>query len=342
MTKIKLLETERDLWADYISEAPDSVSYHQIGWKEIIEKSFGHKTYYLMAVGGKKIKGVLPLAHLRSRLFGNFLVSLPFLNYAGIIADNENIAGRLLKYGIGLAEQLGVEFMELRHLGHKLPLVSTKTHKVTMVLDLDRDTASQWKAFNAKLRNQIRKAEKSGLRIRIGGSEEVREFYNVFCRNMRDLGTPVYGVTFFENVLDRLSESARIFRVTTEDMTIAAGICVWFKDTLEMPWASSLKTYRRFCPNNLLYWEAIKFAIENGFRRFDFGRSTPGEGTYKFKEQWGAKPTQLYWQYWSRNGSAVADLSPKNPRFSLAIRTWQKLPVSLTKILGPKIVRSIP
>jgi FemAB-related protein (PEP-CTERM system-associated) len=339
---VKLLKDEKELWESYVWRNVQATNYHQLGWQEVIKKSFGHKTYYLMAITEETVKGILPLVHMRSRLFGNFLVSVPFFNYGGIVADNPEVAQELVSGAVDIARELRADYIEFRHLYNKLPIGQTREHKVTMILDLKGDVDSQWKAFNAKLRNQIRKAEKSGLRIYIGGLEALPGFYETFARNMRDLGTPVYSRDFFENILATFPQNTRIFSIIFEEKVIASGVASWFKDTFEVPWASSIRDYRALCPNNLLYWEAIKFAIEKGFKKFDFGRSTPGEGTYKFKEQWGATPVQLHWQYWMRDGQTLPELNPKNPRYHLAISIWQRLPVALTKVLGPWIVRNIP
>jgi FemAB-related protein (PEP-CTERM system-associated) len=167
-------------------------------------------------------------------------------------------------------------------------------------------------------------------------------FYEVFCRNMRDLGTPVYGKSFFRNILETFPDTTRIISVMLENKTVASGILTWFKDSLEVPWASSISDHREKCPNNLLYWEAIRFAIRNGSRKFDFGRSTPGEGTYRFKKQWGALPYPLYWQYLLKDGKQLPELNPKNPKYEMAIKVWQRLPLVVTNLLGPRIVKNIP
>jgi lipid II:glycine glycyltransferase (peptidoglycan interpeptide bridge formation enzyme) len=143
-------------------------------------------------------------------------------------------------------------------------------------------------------------------------------------------------------VLETFPENSCIMSIKLDEKTVASGILLWFRDTLEVPWASSISDYREKCPNNLLYWEAIKFAVGKKLARFDFGRSTPGEGTFRFKKQWGAQPVQLYWQYLLEEGKKLPQLNPDNPRYRLAIKVWQKLPVSLTKMLGPRIVRNIP
>jgi FemAB-related protein (PEP-CTERM system-associated) len=167
-------------------------------------------------------------------------------------------------------------------------------------------------------------------------------FYEVFCRNMRDLGTPVYGRSFFQNILETFPDATCIISVMLESKTVASGILTWFRDTLEVPWASSVADYREMCPNNLLYWEAIRYAIRNGARKFDFGRSTPGEGTFRFKKQWGANPAQLLWQYLLEQGKEVPELNPANPKYRLAIKIWQQLPLAVANVLGPRIVKNIP
>ena len=159
---------------------------------------------------------------------------------------------------------------------------------------------------------------------------------------MRDLGTPVYSKVLFSNVLQTFPDTTRIFAVFHEERMVAAGISLWFRGRIEVPWASSIKDYKVLCPNHMLYWQAIQFAIENGFREFDFGRSTPGEGTYNFKKQWGALPTLLNWQYLMDEEGIMPDLNPGNRKYQAAIRIWRRLPISITKMLGPLIVRNIP
>lgn len=330
-------------WDTFISEMPDSTNYHQLAWKGVIENSFGHKAYYLSACSDDgNIQGILPLIHMQSRLFGSFLVSVPFVNYGGLVSKSQQAADALLAKAEELRVNLHAGHVELRHVDTRIPGLPTKEHKVTMVLELQDDVDSQWKTFNPKLRNQIRKAEKNGLTAVVGGIELLDGFYEVFCRNMRDLGTPVYGKSFFENVLADFPDSIKIITVLHQGKVIASGIASWFRNTIEIPWASSNKDFKALCPNNLLYWEAIRFSIGGKFQRFDFGRSTPGEGTYKFKEQWGARPVQLGWQYLLDGDQALPELNPHNPKYQLAIKMWQKLPVGITRLLGPLIVRNIP
>jgi FemAB-related protein (PEP-CTERM system-associated) len=330
-------------WDAFVDSHPEATNYHRSGWKRVVEKSFGHEGIYLTArADDGSVQGVLPLVHIKSPLFGNVIVSVPFFNYGGLLCNGIEAEEALLAEAEIIKRTLGVDHLELRHLGRSSPGLVTKNHKVTMILDLASDEEVQWQGFNAKVRNQVRKAQKGGLEIRIGGFDLLDGFYEVFCRNMRDLGTPVYAKKFFRNILRVFPDHTRILSVFLHGDVIASGVLTWHRDSLEVPWASSIRDYRDLCPNNLLYWEAIRFAIGMGIKKFDFGRSTPDEGTYRFKKQWGARPVQLYWQYLLGNAKHVPEVSPANPRYRLAIKIWQNLPVGVTKLIGPSIVRSIP
>jgi FemAB-related protein (PEP-CTERM system-associated) len=211
-----------------------------------------------------------------------------------------------------------------------------------MLLPLASGIDAQWKQLNPKVRNQIRKAGKSGLTVQVGGKDLLPTFYAMFARNMRDLGTPVYGRVFFESILEVFPLHTRIFVVKYRETPVAAGLSTIFRETMEVPWAGSLVEYRSMCPNMLLYWEAIQFGIQRRMKTFDFGRSTPGEGTYRFKAQWGAKAYPLVWEYWTKDGGPLPNISPTNAKFSLAIKLWKKLPLAVANLLGPTIVRAIP
>lgn len=341
--RIKTVESWDGEWDVYVRSRESATPYHCLGWKEVFARSFAHPCYYLAAIDDNgKWQGILPLIHMRSRIFGNFLVSLPFVNYGGLLCDNETAATLLLDAAMKLRRSCGATHVELRHIAKRPGNLPTRQHKVTMILDLAGSSDGQWKAFDPKLRNQIRKAQKSGLEFSRGHIELLDGFYDVFARNMRDLGTPVYSKQFFRNVLETFPDTTAVIAVKHLGNTIAAGIACWFRDTLEVPWASSIRDHKAMCPNHMLYWEAIKFAIGRGFREFDFGRSTPDEGTYNFKKQWGALPVQLNWQYLMDEEGRFPALNPGNRKYQLAIRSWRRLPLSITKVLGPRIVRNIP
>ena len=334
----------RDLqsWETFAQSAPNASLYHLHGWKDVIERTFGHPTFYLSAIESDRVRGVLPLTQLKSRIFGNLLVSLPYFNYGGICADSEAVREALFQKAIDLARQQGVESIELRHEDQWRQGLPTKTHKVSMRLELPASAEDLWKALGAKLRNQVQKPRKAGVSVTLGREDQLDSFYEVFAANMRDLGTPVYPKTFFRNILQRFPEQTWIATAYLNETAVASGFLAGFKERLEIPWASSLRAYNNMGPNMLLYWSCLEFAIERGYRVFDFGRSTPGEGTFRFKEQWGAKPHPLYWHYWVPEGAEVPEVNPKNPKYRAAIALWQKLPLAVTRQLGPRIVKYIP
>ena len=326
----------------YLASHHEASAYHSPAWLDVIGRAFGHDTKYLVAESHGTVSGVLPLVFFRSRVFGRFAVSLPFLNYGGVLADNVETARALVERAIEETRRAGGSHLELRHTTRLFPELTARRHKVGMTLDLEAAPERQWQALDRKVRNQVRKAEKSGLLAEHGGSELLDAFYAVFAHNMRDLGTPVYGIQFFKEVLSAFPDRARVFLVRHNNQPVAASIVHWHGTIIEVPWASSLREFNALCGNVLLYWRMLEFAVERGLRRFDFGRSTPHEGTFHFKRQWGAEPRELVWEYWAADGASVPDLSPKNPAFSLAIRAWQHLPLPVTTMLGPRIVRNIP
>ncbi|MEO8678639.1 MAG: FemAB family XrtA/PEP-CTERM system-associated protein [Vicinamibacterales bacterium] len=329
-------------WDAFVGQHPVASRYHVWGWRQVFENAFGHETVYLAARHAGAIVGVLPLVIFRSRLFGKFAVSLPFVDGGGLVASDPTVRGLLVDRARTIAAERGLSHVELRHTARLMPELPVRQHKVGMALPLEPDAERAWAALDRKVRNQIRKAEKSGLVARRGGVELLDAFYDVFARNMRDLGTPVYSPAFFRHVLSTFADTASVFLVEQDTTVVAAGIALAHRQVLAVPWASSLREFRAQSPNNLLYWRIIEHAIAQKMTTFDFGRSTPGEGTFQFKEQWGAQPSPLYWEYVLSPGAELPDLTTKSPRFQAAIATWKRLPVPLTRWLGPHIVRSIP
>jgi FemAB-related protein (PEP-CTERM system-associated) len=337
-------------WDSYVSSHPDATGYHRWCWRGLFERVFGHETVYLAArrspaapasTTTAPIAGVLPLVSFRSLLFGKFLVSLPFVNYGGVLADDDGAARALVEEAGREARRRGARSVELRHTRRVFPDLPARQHKVAMTLALPASAEAAWNDFDHKLRNQIRKAEKSGFETAVGGRELAGEFYGVFARNMRDLGTPVYSRRLFDEVLGSMPES-RACVVRLAGVPVAAGITVGYRSAIENPWASSLREHRSLNPNMLLYWTMLKDAIARGYRVFDFGRSTPNEGTYSFKKQWGAVESPFFWEYVLERGASLPDHSPASAKFSLAVSMWQRLPLAIANGLGPTIVANIP
>jgi len=344
MLKVELYKDSPEEWDTFVLGHKDSTFFHQIGWKNVVEKTYGHKPFYLVVKENGSIKGILPLFLMKHILFGKFLVSVPFGDYAGICADDEETSNILLKEAIKISDSNGAKFLELRNIeSMNNGSLMTKTTRATLILKLEEDPQKLWKSLKPKVRNQVRKAEKSGIKAEIGDKSLVRDFYNVYAHNMRDLGTPVHSLSFFENILNIFPENSNVIIVRLDGKAIGAAVATYFRDTMEIPWSSSLRDFFALCPNNLLYWTALEYACSKGYKLFNFGRSPWESGTFQFKKQWGAEPVQLHYQYYVNNGDEMPDYTPStSSRFDMAIWLWRKLPVSITKLIGPRIIAGIP
>ena len=330
-------------WTAYVERHPDATAYHQWGWRRVFERAFGHECVYLAAANRGTVTGVLPIVVFKSPIFGRFGVSLPFVNYGGALADTAVVARELLDAAAREASARGLKHLELRHLAPRYAgILPAKQHKVAMTLPLPPQPDALWTALDRKVRNQVRKAEKSQLTAVHGGPELVPEFYTVFARNMRDLGTPVYAQRFFATILAEFPSAAEIVVVRLGATPVAASFTFRWRAVTEVPWASSLREHRALAPNMLLYWTMLEHAVQTGARTFDFGRSSPGGGTHQFKLQWGASERPLHWEYVLLTRTSAPDQGPQNPKFARVIEAWKRLPVPVTIWLGPHIVRNIP
>jgi FemAB-related protein (PEP-CTERM system-associated) len=332
-----------DLTAFVRASAPTVPLSNHPAWLQILSAAMGHEVYAVEAVSGCRTHGFLPLAHVSSMFFGRFLVSLPYLNTNGVVAASPDVQARLVGRAVALAEELNVRYLELRH---ERPVVhpdlnGSITSKVHVRLRLPRTADELWKVLYSKVRNQVRKGEKQGFAVAWGGPELLDGFYDVLCRNMRDLGTPVYGKELFREILAAFPADAEVCLVRDGTRPIAAALLLHGWGVTEVPTAAALKEYNPTCANMMMYWRLLERSIGRGQGVFDFGRSTTDGPTFKYKKQWGAESHSAVWQYWAPAGG-VGDLRPDNPRFRLAIRAWQHLPVCVTRLLGPTIVRGIP
>lgn len=329
-------------WEKYVDNHPAATFYHKIEWKSVIEKSFGHKTYYLMALNQDDVVGILPLVHLQSLFFGSILCSMPFLNFGGICADNENAEKALFKEARSILHKMKGDYLEMRHLKKSSLDIPYTTHKVSMTINLDPDPGVLWYNFKGKHRQNIRKATKNGLEIRFGRKELLEDFYNLLLVGWRDLGTPMYSLSFFKNIVDALEGSLEICVVIYQGKTIATAFYGLFGDTVEGMWTYSIREYAKLQTNYFLYWEMIRRACQQGYKQFHLGRSTAGGGGDFFKKKWNAIPKQLYWEYALNRSNKIPKLNVDNPKYQKAINLWRKLPVRVTQYLGPHIAKNIP
>jgi FemAB-related protein (PEP-CTERM system-associated) len=330
-------------WEAYVGRDGRAPLTRRPGWLTVLERGLGHAPYCLEATDGDTVCGLLPLAHIHSLLFGGFLVGLPYLNTGGVLAESDEVARLLIDRAVLLADELHVRYLELRHeraVEHPALTVQA-TAKVHMRLPLPPAAGRLWDRLDGKVRNQVRKGRKNGLTVAWGGPELLPEFYDVFSRNMRDLGTPVYGRGLFRAVLEQFPQEAEVCVVRAGGRAAAAALLLHGRGSTEVPSASSLRQFNAANANMLMYWHLLERAVERGQAVFDFGRSSTDGSTYRFKEQWGARPEPAVWQYYLREGGA-GDMRPDNPRYQRFIRWWRRLPVRLTRLIGPMIVRGIP
>jgi len=329
-------------WDAFVESHPGGTVDHLYAWRTIFENVLGHQTAYLIARQDGRVAGVLPLVLVRSRLFGRSAIAVPFLNYGGMLADDETVGEALLASATERARAFGATHVELRHVNRQFHRLPFRQHKLGMRRDLPPTTDALWSAVDRKIRNQVRKAQKEGLEPAIGGAELVDEFYSVFAENMRDLGTPVYPSALFAETLRLFPDRAKVAVIRHKGRAVAAGVVITFRDVVLNPWASSLREFRHLCPNMLLYWTLLEQAVRDGAHVFDFGRSSPGGGTHQFKLQWGAVEVPLHWEYVLLSRAEPPNQGPSNPRFERAIRAWQRLPLQVANVLGPRIARHLP
>jgi len=335
-----------------VSNHPQGLAYQLFAWKQAIESAFCFRCYYFIASENGRVHGVFPLAHVHLPLCKGELISLPYCDAGGILADTKEVENLLLGEALKTAFRKGIKHVSVRAqtpLGQITPQ-GEHTQKVRMLLALPGNADKLLAGFRAKLRSQVRKPMRDGLKSVIGGKELIDDFYKIFVENMRDLGSPVHSKKWLWSVLNFYGPGARCGVVYMSDGTPAAGgIILCHKKTVSIPWASSLKELNRWNPNMLLYWTFLEYASNEGFDNFDFGRSTPGEGTYRFKEQWGAHPQSLYWMsiepgepdggrsFRFRESTPGA----KNHKRTLAEQIIKKMPIKASQMLGARVRKYI-
>lgn len=329
-------------WDQFVRAQSHWTHFHLYGWRSVFERVFRHECIYLEARGtANELVAVLPLVRIRSILFGHFLVSMPFVNYGGPIGSEDGIRA-LLDASVQLATEDRVRLLELRS-RQQLPTTMPVSHrKITVVLDLPPSENALWKSLPSKVRSQIRRPLKEGVEVRIG-ADQVEAFHEVFSQHMRDLGTPAQSLGFFRAIADEFPADVRFACAYLGDRPIACGAGFLWGGEFEITWASALRSHKELAANMLVYWSLMQRAIADGARLFNFGRCTPGSGTHRFKLQWDGRGEELWWYQNSGDGAIEAQTpSPDSARYALASLLWRRLPASMTKRLGPSIVRYIP
>lgn len=295
-----------------------------------------------MARRGGAVAGILPLTLVSSRLFGRILCSLPFVNFGGPCAESTDVAAQLVAYAMEYARKNSIDRVELRCTRAVDAGVEPATSKVSMTVHLAPDPEQLWMRFTSKHRNNVRRAQRNRLSVESGRFELLDDFYSVMERSWRELGTPLYSLRYFEQVLAAFPAEIRIFICRHRGKPVAAALNAYADGIVEGLWNGSVGESRGLYPNYALYWEMIRDACIGGFARYHLGRSTAASGAEDFKSRWNAERRQLYWYAWSPRGRAAARIAPDNPRYRLAIHAWRRLPLAVTRMVGPGLARCIP
>lgn len=316
---------------------------HRWQWLESLQNGLGHTPLLLKAEASSKTVGTLPLMLVKGPLFGRFLVGLPYVNTGGLWCESDFVGNHLVTAACEQADEFKVKYLELRHenaLNH--PKFNFKrTDKVHMRLTLPDHIETFKASLKSKVRSQVNKSLGAELDIEFGTHNQLPDFYTVFAENMRDLGTPVFSRQLFQSILNSFGDDAELCVVRHSGTPVAGALLVHVGGVTEVPSASCIRRYNSMNANMRMYWHLLERAIERKSHTFDFGRSSVGSGTHKFKKQWGSLPVDTHWQYYVRDGDPES-MRPDAGGKQRLVEAWKRLPIWLTKLIGPSIVRGIP
>ena len=329
-------------WDRYLGRHSQASVFLTSAWKRVVEDTYGHQAFYLLVEDRAAIRGVLPLFLIKSPLFGRVLATGPFGSWGAICADSQDDAMMLVEKAIELGRALAADHVELKSLqptGH--PSLRAYARYVNYDLPLS-NAADVWsRRLRGRGRTGVRKAEKWGLTC-VRGHDLLDEFYELMAISMRRLGAPVHAKAFYRNILQVFGPAANLLVVRDRELAVACLLLIRHGSRMYHLAGGSRASHWQMQPNNLGMWEAIKSACEEGMQAFDFGRSLEGSGTAAFKEQWGSTPVTLHYEYYLNRSKSVPEVNPANPRFRMAVAAWRRLPLSLTKAIGPLLIKGVP
>ena len=337
---IRVLGEERLAdWNAYVKVHPDATFCHRSEWRSILENSLGMKTHYLYAQVQGVIKGILPLGEVKSLVFGHTLVSTPFCVYGGVCADSSEIREKLVTRALEIAEDCGVDYVELRNVQKTEANWPGKDFYYTFQKDLSTDQEENFAAIPRKQRAMVRKGIKNDLVSTI--DEDLDDFYRVYSHSLRNLGTPVYSRKYFAGLCEHFADDCTILSVRKDGRAIASVLSFYHADTVLPYYGGGLPEARQLKAHDFMYWELMRRSCENNVSRFDFGRSIEGTGSFSFKKNWGFEPSPLYYEQKMIRASKSPDFDPNNSRYRLYIKLWQKLPLPLANFLGPFLAKGL-
>jgi FemAB-related protein (PEP-CTERM system-associated) len=333
-------EGDRQAWARFVEGSPEATFFHRIEWREVLEDVFRHRTHYLVAVRGDTLTGILPLAQVRSRLFGHSLVSLPFAVYGGSAAVDEPSRTALHAAATELARELRVDHLELRNRAAREPEWPRQGLYVTFRKELAADAEANMAAIPRKQRAMVRKGIARGLVSEIDPS--VERFFELYSDNMHRHGTPPFSRRYFEALRSIFGPACEVMTVLSpQGRPVSGVVSFYFRDEVLPYYAGDLSGARDLAANDFKYWELMRRACERGCRVFDYGRSKRDTGSFDFKKNWGFVPEPLHYEYQLLKRDSVPQNNPANPKYRAMIAVWQKLPRPLVNTVGPMLVRNL-
>jgi len=327
-------------WDEFVENTSSATFFHKAGWKEVIEKAFGHDTYFLYTEHNGKITGILPLVHIKSFLFGNSLSSCAFCVYGGIIANDEQSYTELDKKACELAEELAVDHLEMRNRTQITPERPYKELYVTFRKELAADEEKNMLAIPRKQRAVIRKGIKAGLVSEI--DQGIDRFYQAYSESVRNLGTPVFSKKYFVILKDVFKDQCEILTIVDKKgLLIASVMSFYFKNEVSPYYGGGTAHARSVQGNDFMYWEVMRRAVAKEIKIFDYGRSKEGTGSYRFKKHWGFEPKPLYYEFHLVKSDSIPDINPLNPKYQVFIAAWKRLPLSVSQIVGPWLAKDL-
>jgi FemAB-related protein (PEP-CTERM system-associated) len=326
-------------WDAFVREAPQATFFHRAAWRRLIEDELGHRGHYLYAERDGAITGVLPLAEIRSLLFGHALISTPFCVYGGALALDAQSKGCLTRAASDLAERLQVDYLEMRNPEPDDTGWPVKDLYVNFSRTIPDDVIGNLKAIPVKRRNMVRKAQSAGLEARHDGT--IDEFYRVYAESVRNLGTPVLPRRWYARLRETFPEDWEITIVSHQGQPVATAMCFYFRGEVHPYYAGSVWRARDLAANDFMYWALMQRAAERGTPVFNFGRSKQGTGSGHFKKLWGFKARPLPYAYHLVRASEMPNISPTNAKYQMFIKAWQHLPLRVSCALGPWLARKL-
>ncbi len=339
--QVKRLDaTARAAWDAYVQRAPAATFFHRAGWQTVLERSFGHRTHYLYAQEGGAIVGILPLAQVRSALFGHSLSSLPFCVYGGIVADSQEAAAALRAEACQLADRLKVGALELRNVSPSNSGWPVKELYYTFRKAIEDTDDANLMAIPNRQRAMIRKGIAEGLQSEWDDATE--RLYRVYAESVRNLGTPVFSAKYLRILREVFGQDCSVLMITHQGQDVAGVMNFYFRDEVLPYYGGSTAAARGIKGvNHFMYWELMRRSREQGYKLFDFGRSKAGTGPFDFKKNFGFEPRPLPYEYFLVKSPGVPDVNPLNPKYRLMVQTWQRLPLPVANLLGPPLARNL-